>query len=103
MMLPTRTFVFGVSVIFGTTVRVAVALSPAVDETVIVFAPAVSPGILSTNDPVTTPPDMEHEGVPSIVLGCTAVIVHPATAVLKPVPVTCMVSPPLPLVGERNI
>jgi hypothetical protein len=101
--LPTRTFVFGVSVIFGTTVSVAVAKSPAVDVTVIVFAPAVLPGILRMKEPVATPPDMEHEGVPSKVLGADEVKAHPAAVVLKPEPENWMVSPPVPVVGESDI
>jgi len=95
--------VSGVKVIFGTTVSVAVAVSPTDDETVIVFAPAVLPATLRMNEPVTTPPDMEHVGVPSMVFGADALTVHPEAAVLKPVPENRIVSPPLPWFGERNI
>ena len=62
--VPTRTFVLGVKMIFGLTVKVAVAVSPRLPVTVTVWAPPGTPEVPTTNEPLTTPPDTEHEGVP---------------------------------------
>lgn len=92
---------FGVIVIFGTIVRVAVALSPMFPVTVIVAAPDALFKVLMTNEPVTDPPATEHEGVPSIM--DMSLIVQLVSDELKPEPVKCIVSPPLPVLGESNI
>jgi hypothetical protein len=64
--VPTRTSVLGVKMIFGLTVNVTVgALSPpGVPVTFTVTGPAGTPEVPTTNEPLTTPPDTEHEGVP---------------------------------------
>lgn len=104
MELPTLTLVFGVKVIFGTTVRVATALSPRVPVTCMAFVSTAAglPAALMMNEPVTTPPDTEHEGVPSMTFAGAA-IVQPVSPVLKPEPETAIVSPPLPLFGVSNM
>jgi hypothetical protein len=104
MTVPTLTEVLGVKVIFGTTVRVFTALSPTVPVTCIAFVSTAAGlfGPLIMNEPVTTPSDMEHVGVPSITLAGAA-IVQPTSAELNPEPETCIVSPPLPLLGESDI
>jgi hypothetical protein len=97
---------FGVTVIFGTTVRVAVALSPRFPVTVIVATPDALFKVLMTKEPVmrgSAPLDTEHVGMPSIVLASGGVIVQLVSDKLKPEPVMCIVSPPLPVLGESNI
>lgn len=96
--VPTLTLVLGVKVTLGTTVNDAVALSPKLPVSVMVTEPAGLLGILTTNEPVAAPPEMEHEGVPWKV--AAGVIAQLPSPVLNPEPVTLIVSPPLPLFDE---
>jgi hypothetical protein len=101
MAVPTLTLLLGVNVISGTTVKIALTLSPKLPVTVTVFGSALTPGPKITKDPVTTPPEMEHEGVPELKPGAESVqLVSPE---LNPDPETVTVWPPLPLLGESVI
>jgi len=101
MDVPTRTLLLGVNVISGTTVKIAVMLSPKLPVTVTVFGSALTPGPKITKDPVTAPLEMEHEGVPELKPGAESVqLVSPE---LNPDPETVTVWPPLPLLGESII
>jgi hypothetical protein len=97
--VPTLTLVLGVKVTLGTTVNDAVALSPRLPVSVMVTKPAGLLGILTTNEPVAAPPEIEHGARPAIVLA-PPVIVQLPSPVLNPEPVTLIVSPPLPLFDE---
>jgi hypothetical protein len=99
--VPTRTFVFGVRAICGTTVRIVAALSPRPPVTVTVLGPRATPEVSMTNEPVTMPPVTEHEGVPY--MKPVGVIEQLASPELNPEPETVIVSPPVPLVGESEI
>jgi hypothetical protein len=90
--------------ISGTTVRVVTALSPRFPVTCMPFV-STAAGLLfvpMTNEPVTTPPDMEHDGVPVMTLAGAA-IVQLVSPVLNPVPETEIVFPPLPLLGVKEM
>jgi hypothetical protein len=101
MTVPTLTLLLGVNVISGTTVKVALALSPKLPVTVTVFASALTPGPKITKDPATTPAETEHDGVPTLKPGAASVqLVSPA---LNPEPETVTVWPPLPELGESAI
>ena len=95
---------FGVTVIFGTIVRVALAMSPQFPITCMPFVSTAEdlPEVLMMNEPVTDPPATEHEGLPSIVLS-GPLTVQLVSEELKPEPVMRIVSPPLPVLGESNI
>jgi hypothetical protein len=104
MTVPTLTLVLGVNVISGTIVRVVTALSPRFPVTCMAFV-STAAGLFTvpmTNEPVTTPPDMEHDGVPAMTLPGAA-IVQLVSPVLNPVPETEIVFPPLPLLGVREM
>ena len=96
----------GVIVIFGMIVRVVWAESPMFPNTCMPFGgasiPEDLPEVFITNEPVTDPPATEHEGLPSIVLA-GPLIVQLVSLELKPEPVMCIVSPPLPVLGESDI
>jgi len=101
--VPTLTLLLGVKMTLGTTVNDAAALSPKLPVSVMVTGPAGLLGILTTNEPTAAPPEIEHEGVPSIVLPTDEVIPQLPSPVLNPEPVTRIVSPPLPLSDEGVI
>jgi hypothetical protein len=102
MKLPTRTFVFGVSVMLGTTVNGALALSPKRPVTVTVDGMVpLAPDVLTTKEPVNVPgPVTEQEGVPSV-HDDIVVIVQLESPELNAEPVTVIVCPPVPLLAER--
>jgi hypothetical protein len=55
---------------------------------------------LTTNEPVATPPEIEHEGELANVLPPEEVIVQLPSPVLNPEPETVIVWPPMPLLGK---
>ena len=101
-LLPTRTFVFGVRVMLGTTVNGALALSCKRPVTVTVDGMVpLAPDVLTTKEPVNVPgPVTEQEGVPSI-HDDIVVIVQLESPELNAEPVTMIVCPPVPLLAER--
>jgi hypothetical protein len=102
--VPTRTFVLGVRVIFGATVRgVFVVPSPRLPVTTMFFTPRGLLATLTVKVAFTTPPVTTQVSVPgSITLGTPGVIVQVMSPVLNPEPVTCTLSPPLAGFGEKE-
>lgn len=100
--VPTLTLLLGVKVIVGTTVNVAVALSPKFPVSVIVTEPAGLLSVFTTNEPVATPPETEHGARPAIVAP-EEVIEQLPSPVLNPEPEIVIVWPPVPLLGEGVI
>jgi hypothetical protein len=102
--VPTLTLVLGVRMISGTIVIVVTAVSARFPVTCMAFV-STAAGLFAvpmTNEPVTTPPDTEHDGVPTMTLA-GAVIVQLVSPGLNPVPETEIVFPPLPLLGVREM
>jgi hypothetical protein len=101
---PTRAGL-GVSVwtICGTTLNppANVAPSPVLAATDIVFTPAGLFAVLTTNEPVTTPP-LTWQVQLSIALA-VPLTEQVESPLLKPVPVIWIVSPPLPVSGTKAI
>jgi hypothetical protein len=94
----------GVRVIFGTTVKAVVALSPpGTAVTLMVFVSALLPRVFTTNEPVTMPPETEHVELRMVSNPADVVIVQAASPELNPEPETVIVSPPLPLMGVAVI
>jgi hypothetical protein len=99
--VPTRAG-FGVKVIFGTVVKMALAPSCRLPVTYTVVEPAALPDVLTTKEPVIEPGlGTEHEAGACIRLNGR--IVQLVSPELNPEPETCIASPPLPLLLGLNV